>query len=323
MSDLVLYLGMTLAGHAAGAALRRTGKRAPWASKTLSIVVCVLVFSMGTRIGANEEVISNLNLIGLYALGFTVLALAGTVICLSLTRRMLGIDKFGMVQGSAKTEHGADCSEKTPVGFAVDKSTIAMICSVAFGIAVGFAAIRYASVDFEVLNAAASTAIRIGLCTLLVLIGLDLGVEGTVVGSIRQAGLRVLAVPAAVAIGTLAAAAAFSIVLPVSLHESLAIGSGFGWYSLAPGIIMDQGYITAGAISFMHNVLRELLSIVTIPFVARRIGYIESCGLAGAAAMDVCLPIVERSTNGITAVYSFVSGLVLSIAVPIMVPIFC
>ena len=34
--------------------------------------------------------------------------------------------------------------------------------------------------------------------------------------------------------------------------------------------------------------------------------------------MDVCLPVVEKSTRGDIAVYSFISGLTLSIAVPVL-----
>ena len=139
--------------------------------------------------------------------------------------------------------------------------------------------------------------------------------------NIRDAGLRILAVPATVIVATLAASAACSLFLPVSLRECLAIGAGFGWYSLAPGIIMDQGYVTAGAISFLHNILRELISILVIPIVARHVGYLECSGLGGATSMDVGLPIVEQSTNGITAVYAFVSGAVLSLLVPVLVPL--
>ena len=47
----------------------------------------------------------------------------------------------------------------------------------------------------------------------------------------------------------------------------------------------------------------------------------ETIALPGAAAMDVCLPIVEKSTSGNIAVYSFISGLVLSALVPICVPL--
>ena len=35
--------------------------------------------------------------------------------------------------------------------------------------------------------------------------------------------------------------------------------------------------------------------------------------------MDVCLPIVEGATRGDIAVYSFVTGAVLSVTVPVMV----
>ena len=84
---------------------------------------------------------------------------------------------------------------------------------------------------------------------------------------------------------------------------------------------MEAGYLTASAVSFLHNVMRELLSIVFIPLIAKKIGYIETTGMPGAAAMDVCLPIVEKSTRSDIAVYSFVSGVVLSILVPVFVPL--
>ena len=43
--------------------------------------------------------------------------------------------------------------------------------------------------------------------------------------------------------------------------------------------------------------------------------------MPGAAAMDVCLPIVEKATRSDIAVYSFVSGVILSILVPVLVPV--
>ena len=50
-------------------------------------------------------------------------------------------------------------------------------------------------------------------------------------------------------------------------------------------------------------------SILLIPFVAKKIGYIETTGMPGAAAMDVCLPIVEKSTRSDIAVYSLYQDL--------------
>ena len=62
-------------------------------------------------------------------------------------------------------------------------------------------------------------------------------------------------------------------------------------------------------------------TILLISPVASRVGYLEAVSMGGAAAMDVLLPVVERATEGRIAVYSFVSGLILSTAVPILVPL--
>lgn len=322
MGDLVLYVGITIIGYIAGALVRRFGKKADWASPALTCVATVVVFTMGLRIGANDEVVSNLNVVGLQALALVVSALVGTTLCLTAVRRAMGMNRFGVV-GEASSGRGSHAEDKAEGGAKVDKMTIFIVCAVTLGIALGYANLRIGAIGFDTLNANASVVVRVGLCTLLALIGIDLGVEGTVIGSIRNAGLRVLAIPFTVIVGTLLGVAACSLILPLSLKDCLIVGSGFGWYSLAPSIIMDHGMVMVSAISFMHNVLRELLSIITIPIVARHVGYIECCGLGGAAAMDVCLPIVERSSNGATAVYSFMSGLVLTIVVPILVPILC
>ena len=111
-------------------------------------------------------------------------------------------------------------------------------------------------------------------------------------------------------------------IMPVTLRESLAIASGFGWYSMAPVIIMNAGHITASAISFMHNVTRELIAILVVPFVAKHIGYIEASCVPGAPGMDICLPVVERSTNSTIVIYSFITGTITSALVPILVPLF-
>ena len=101
--------------------------------------------------------------------------------------------------------------------------------------------------------------------------------------------------------------------------DSAAVASGFGWYTLAPVIISEYS-AELGAISFLANVMREIFAIICIPFVAKYVGYIESCAPAGAAAMDTCLPVTERSAGSTTAVYSFVSGFVLTCIIPVLVP---
>ncbi|MEY8365953.1 lysine exporter LysO family protein [Anaerovoracaceae bacterium 41-7] len=138
----------------------------------------------------------------------------------------------------------------------------------------------------------------------------------------RQVGGRVFLFPVAVMAGTLiGAVVCVPILSEISLQEALAVGGGFGWYTFAPGLIMEAGLVTASAICFMHNVMREFISILIVPLVAKKIGYLEAMAVPACSSMDVCLPIIERSTRSDIAIYSFISGVVQSAAVPIVVPL--
>lgn len=161
--------------------------------------------------------------------------------------------------------------------------------------------------------------ITLGLCLLLFLVGVDMGRQGNVWRDIRQAGARVLAIPVAAAAGTLAAAAVAGLFLPMSAKDAMAASAGFGWYSLAPMLLADYSP-SVSAVAFLSNVMREVFAIVLIPILARRVGYLECVGVAGATAMDTVLPVVVRATDERIAIYSFVSGVVLSFAVPVVVP---
>ena len=163
--------------------------------------------------------------------------------------------------------------------------------------------------------------IIVGLSFILFFVGIDMGYEGAVLRSIKRAGFKVLIFPIAAIIGTFFGSIVASLVLDLKVNEGLAVGSGFGWYTLAPFII-DPYSQELSAISFLHNVMREFFSLLIIPVVAKYIGYIETTCLPGAAAMDVCIPIIERSTSTEMVFYSFVSGTVLSTLVPVLVPLF-
>ena len=154
-------------------------------------------------------------------------------------------------------------------------------------------------------------------------VGLELGGSKTVIESIRKAGYRVILFPIATMIGTMIAGVAACLVMGFSLREGSAICIGFGWYTYAPIVIASAGqqYMIASAVSFMHNVIREVTGIIFIPLVAKKIGYMESTGVPGIAAMDVCLPIVERSCGPNMVVYAFATGLIMCIVTSLGVPL--
>ena len=114
--------------------------------------------------------------------------------------------------------------------------------------------------------------------------------------------------------------AAAGFLLPLGAKDAAAASAGLGWYSLAPTLLAPYS-LSLSAVAFLSNVMREILSIVAIPFVARYVGYLECVALPGAAAMDTVLPVVIGATHERITIYSFASGVVLSLLVPILVPL--
>lgn len=338
MADLALYLGHAVLGYIVGYFVRAKKDKLEWRSKVSTIAIIVMVFSMGMRMGANDEVIDNLSSIGLYSLLITAIIFTFSLTATSLTRRALGLDSLGYLrnQGQNNDKSSAMSSEMSDENQMImeseinnaeekekklDSMTIMVILAVIIGGLIAYFLSQGTISDFEKFDHIMGLMITIGLCILLFFVGLDMGLEGTVFTQIKTVGFRVLVIPVAVILGSLLGAVVCGITLPLSMKEALAIGSGLGWYSLAPGIIIDHGFVVASAISFLHNIMREVLSFVLIPVVAKKIGYIETVALPGAAAMDVCLPIVERQTRSDIAIFSFVSGLVASFVVPVLVPL--
>ena len=147
----------------------------------------------------------------------------------------------------------------------------------------------------------------------------DMGKQGTLISDIKAAGFQVLLVPVAVCAGTLVFAALAGLVLPLGIKDSMAAASGMGWYSLAPTLLAPYS-LTVSATAFLSNIMHELFSIVAVPVVAKKLGYIEAVALPGATAMDTVLPVVVSATCDRMAIYSFASGVILSLSVPVLIP---
>ena len=330
MGDLILYLGITVVGYVLGSRLRGHKEGLGWTGKVQTAAITCLVLLMGMRMGSNEEITGNLSTIGLSAFVITLFTMAFSIGAIFLTRKLMKIDRYGrlaaadeMNSASADESAGKEpASEESEKKSGLNLMTVMIVIAVAVGMLIGYFVIRRVFAgNMESFENMAGLGIKIGLCLLLIFVGIDLGLDGTVIENFKRVGIRILAFPAVVVIGTLLGAGISGTLMGLNLKESLAVGAGFGWYTLAPGIIMEAGYITASAVSFLHNVMRELFSILFIPMVAQKIGYVETTGMLGAAALDLSLPISETSTRSDIAVYSFVSGVILSILVPVLVPV--
>lgn len=289
--------------------------------------VSLLVFIMGIKMGSNEEVIDNLATIGVQSVVITLILWISAVLSVTLLRKILGMNKYGLTKLQQAQQMDAvkvlgdeqDAMEEEEKGSG-NLMTILIIVFVIVGLAAGYLIVRPYVTDKEAFEVLSGNIMTAGLCLMMMSVGFDMGIEGTVLGYLKQAGVRVLLFPLAVILGTTVAGVVISMIFnDLSLAESLAIGYGFGWYTFAPISIANAGFIMASAIAFLSNVIRELGGIVLIPLLAKRIGYIEVATLPGVASMDVCLPIVEKSTRQDIIVYSFVIGFSQGTLVPLLV----
>jgi uncharacterized membrane protein YbjE (DUF340 family) len=109
--------------------------------------------------------------------------------------------------------------------------------------------------------------------------------------------------------------------LDTGLYQSLALASGFGWYSLSGIVIGDALGPAWGGVAFLNDVIREIIALAIIPLLisqrpAMAIGY------GGATAMDFTLPVI-RSSGGLSCVpVAIASGFILSFLSPILMAVF-
>lgn len=322
MAMLVLYWSIMIACYLLASVLRRHAQRLRFTGRLLNPTVWALIFVMGLRMGANREVTSSLGTIGAQAVLVTALTMAGSMAAASAVRRLLRLDRRARPADSAPREPDAGEPSAPQADLSGTKTSLVIFGMAAAGMLCGCFLLPRFWADLDAFQSVSGDWITVGLCVLLGLVGFGMGLENQLQAMLRGAGLGVVLVPLASVAGSLLAGAAYAVLSPVTLREGLAISAGFGWYTLAPSVISGAGHVVAGAVSFLHNVLREMLGIILLPLAASKIGCIEAVTLPGTCAMDVCLPIVERSCSAETLPYSLTTGMASCLFSALLVPLF-
>ena len=102
------------------------------------------------------------------------------------------------------------------------------------------------------------------------------------------------------------------------LRDCLAVVCGLGWYSLSGVLLTNLAGATLGTMAFFSNLLREILSFLTIPFIAKHLNHYTAIAPAAATSEDTTLPLLMRCTSEDVAVMAVVNGVVCSALVPVI-----
>lgn len=172
------------------------------------------------------------------------------------------------------------------------------------------------------------------LSVLILQVGIGLGASDNLKQIVWAFHPRMLLLPLFTVAGSLLFAACASL-FPGgrSLTECLAVGSGFGYYSLSSVLITNVGAASLGTegaaelatVALLANVAREMCVLFCLPLFARWCGRIAPISAAGINSMDVCLPGIVRYSGGSSQLVplAILHGIALEISVPLLITFFC
>jgi len=162
------------------------------------------------------------------------------------------------------------------------------------------------------------------LYALMFLVGLSIGSDKKALEALKHQHLKITLVPLATIIGTLAGSALISLALSgKSLTDCLAVGSGFGYYSLSTILITQYKGTELGTIALVSNILRELIALLAAPLLARYFGKLAPISAGGATTADTTLPVITKFCGKEFVIISIVHGITVDLSVPFLVTFFC
>lgn len=326
---MIVTIGILLAGFLFGLLLKGRVKL-PTSAITMASI-CLLLFILGLEIGGNDELLGNLPTMGLTALIVTVLAVLGSVVLARLFTK-----KEEMAGGTPQTETSGGTAQATkasdagapaggtqaaeaPAGGLRD-SLIIVGCFVA-GVLVALAGWLPEDLPMGQIT-------TWGLYVLLVCVGFGLGMDEGFFASLKTLPVRSLLLPLVTIVGSLAGGLlAWWIVSMMhttapGLADTLAVTSGFGYYSLSSVLLDEARGPMIATIALASNLLRELLTLLTAPLLRRWFGPYAVIASGGATSMDTTLPVAVRYGGSRYAPVSIYHGFFLTVAVPFIVSFF-
>jgi uncharacterized membrane protein YbjE (DUF340 family) len=160
------------------------------------------------------------------------------------------------------------------------------------------------------------------LFALLACVGMGIGADKRSVQGLLRMNIPGLLLPATVVAGSLLGAGVVAVIFDIGgIREGLAVGAGFGYYSLSSIMITQLHGEELGVIALLSNVFREVITLALAPVLYRYWGRLAPIACGGATSMDTTLPVIHRLVGTRLSLLSVVNGIVLSLLVPILVPL--
>ena len=153
------------------------------------------------------------------------------------------------------------------------------------------------------------------LMLLLFVMGVAFSMDKEAIAKMRRIGLRILIVPLAIGLGSILGGLVGGLILRINVVGAMSVSAGFGWYTLSGPLVGQLLGAEWGALGFVVNFLRELLTITTVSITSKAGKHIP-VAFGGATTMDTTLPVIVRYSGSEALITAFSSGFALSIMAP-------
>lgn len=162
------------------------------------------------------------------------------------------------------------------------------------------------------------------LCFLMFCVGISIGNNPHILLSFRRLSPKFFLLPVCTILGTLAGCYVSSFFFERhSSVDCMAVGAGFGYYSLSSIIITEYKNAELGTIALLSNIMREIIALLAAPFLVRFFGKLAPISVGGATTMDTTLPIITCCSGQEYVIVSIFHGCTLDFLVPFLVTLLC
>lgn len=309
---------------ATGARISLTDVAARWQGRIVTWLIWLLLFLLGIEVGSNEMIVRSLPTLGVEAL---LLSSAATLGCCVLACMLWRVSKNNTVLENVKKETSTD-KEGNPAekeglqgsslirGLRVMKGSLIVVGFFVIGLLGGIEKM----VPSWLLDGDVSF---VALCGLLLFVGLGIGLNPEMKKEVRSLSPRMALLPVVTIIGSWLGALLIWTVLHRTLSDCMAINSGFAYYSLSSIFVTEYRGAELGTIALLANIIREMLTLLGAPLMARWFGPLAPISAGGATTMDTTLPILSQTVGQRYIALSIYHGFVVDFTVPFLVSWWC
>ena len=172
----------------------------------------------------------------------------------------------------------------------------------------------------------------VALCALLLFVGMGIGLNPNMMRDIKSLSPRLALLPLVTILGSwMGAVVAYAVMSSDlctlfqqrSLTSCLAVDSGFAYYSLSSIFITEYRGAELGTIALLANIVREMITLLLAPMLAKWFGPLAPISAGGATTMDTTLPIIAQASGQKYVALSIFHGFVTDFSVPFLVTMWC